>query len=258
MELSADGQQWQLADNDKLIAQPSSLPFYLPATAAEGGIWLANPLELWHYDGRNLAAAPPLPLEDKQCVLGMIKSDQAGHVWAIGPGCGVLEFDPATNQWQHHLTDQSFTQLSIGLDGTVIAVGTNGQLFAHPSHAADWKVIAQVDSISNPVAVADNRGGAWVGLRQAAEIWHYPAGSDRPTILRAPTNDYFTLAIDRQSRLWLSTSDELMRYDGHSWQTVGAPSLGLISTLETAPDGRLWFAGERGIAVYDPRRDTTP
>lgn len=255
-QLSVDRQRWQLADNDKVIAQPSSLPFYLLTTASTEGIWLANSQELWHYDGRNLTAAPPLPGEGKRCVLNMIRSDEAGHMWGIGAGCGVLEFDPATNQWQRHFADQSFDQLSIGADGAIVISNYAGQLLARPSGSTAWKLLAHLDRAqSDPVIVADNHGGAWVGLRQLGEVWHYPAGSDQPTVVRVPTNDYFTLAIDGQSHLWLSTRDELMRYDGQAWQTVGAPPIGVSYSLATAPDGRLWFAGERGVAVYDPKLD---
>ena len=57
--------------------------------------------------------------------------------------------------------------------------------------------------------------------------------------------------VDRQSNLWVSIPDGLFRYDGRTWQIVSSPPLGWISTMTTAPDGRLWFVGSRGVAVYD-------
>ena len=74
-------------------------------------------------------------------------------------------------------------------------------------------------------------------------------------MLQLPQKKYFNLFVDRQSHLWLSTSDEILRYDGRDWQTVDAPSIGLVRAFTTVPDGRVWIVGWTAIAVYDPKMD---
>lgn len=252
---NANNRQWQLIDNDQWPTEIGGLPVTRLAAAAESGVWLTNGQELARFDGRAFEDVPSPPQGANRCTLTTLETDQAGHLWGTGPNCSVLEFDPARKQWLQHLPDQSIYQLSVGADDTVIALSIDGQLFAYTPATSTWKLIANLDRPDDPLVVADNQGGAWVGLRYPAEIWHYQAGSDHPGMMRVSENDHFTLAVDRRSQLWLSTPYELMRYDGQTWQNVAAPPIGLISDLVTAPDGRLWFAGQRGIAVYDPKLD---
>jgi hypothetical protein len=49
-----------------------------------------------------------------------------------------------------------------------------------------------------------------------------------------------------------------MRLDGDQWQTVTIPPIGAIVATTIASDGRVWFAGKHGIAVYDPAKDKQP
>jgi streptogramin lyase len=256
-QLSADEQHWQLKNNNLGNNQSSSLPLRDLIAASESGVWLSDVQQLVHYDGHNLVTAPPPPEDQQPCLLSELKSDRAGHVWA-GSSCGILEFDPATKRWQRHLVGERAWQFSLGMDGSVVVLNRNSELIARPAGTTDWKLIARLVDAFDPRVVADNHGDAWVGLPEKGEVWHYQAGSAQPTVVRVPTKDYFTLLIDRQSRLWLSTTAGLLRHDGRTWQTIESPPLGRINTLKTAPDGRLWFAGERGVAVYDPRRDAMP
>ncbi len=227
------------------------------AASPQGGVWVTAGEQLWHYAGHTFTQAPS-PEDDGYLVPSVIKVDQAGHVWVIGNHRGVLEFNPATNQWQRHLAEHDFAQLSLGTDGALLALSYSRQLFSRPAGGNAWNPIAHLDSASDFAVVADNQGGAWVGRRQTAEVWHYPAGSNQPGALPLLEKENFNLLVDHQDRLWVSTPHELIRYDGQTWQTISAPPIGLISDLVTAPDGRLWFVGWRGVAVYDPTQDNQP
>ena len=63
--------------------------------------------------------------------------------------------------------------------------------------------------------------------------------------------------VDQQNQLWVSTSSGLLRFDGHDWQTISAP-ISSVHPMATGPDGRVWFASQQGVAVYDPAQDEQP
>lgn len=73
-----------------------------------------------------------------------------------------------------------------------------------------------------------------------------------------------TYAIDQDEfgNLWLATEEGIVRYNAHEAITYG-PGNGLpnnygssIKAVHVAPGGRVWIAGEDGLAFYDPITDS--
>ncbi len=159
----------------------------------------------------------------------------------------------ASNDWQGHQTNQYIDQLAVGADGTLVALTGDGQLLAR-SVTGEWSTLGTVDRTVDVVMVSDQRGGAWLASRYTGELWHYRSGGVQPMGKVAKLGAYFTLLSDPSGQLWLSLRDDLRRFDGTRWQSDTAPAIGALNTLTVAPDGRRWFTGERGIAVYDPAR----
>ncbi|MBI5567440.1 MAG: hypothetical protein HY870_21250 [Chloroflexi bacterium] len=251
--LSADGQRWSIEPDTHLGGVLNNSSAIGLVAAREGGLWLTHGFDLLRYDGVTVTSLASLPA-DSGCGLGPLQVDQSGDLWSIGYRCGVWQYHVATNEWQGHQVNQYIDQLAVGTDGTVLALTGDGQLLAH-APGGEWTTLASIDRSGDVIAITDQRGGAWVGSRYTGELWHYRPDGRNPIDKVVDANTYFNLLSDPSGQFWLSKQAELLRFDGTRWQPMLASEIGLINALTAAPDGRLWFASERGIAVYDPAHD---
>jgi hypothetical protein len=65
-----------------------------------------------------------------------------------------------------------------------------------------------------------------------------------------------TLHVDQSDRLWAANLyGELAVYDGQQWRMIATPGIGTVNRIADAPNGRQWFAGPQGVAVYDLKLD---
>jgi ligand-binding sensor domain-containing protein len=103
---------------------------------------------------------------------------------------------------------------------------------------------------------ADNHGGVWV--TQSAEIRHYPDGFSFVLDPEVAGFRSYRIFADQRSNLWIATEDKLYLYDGKDLRLIASPPISPVGAMSAAPDGRLWFAGQRGVAVYDPAGDNQP
>lgn len=136
--------------------------------------------------------------------------------------------------------------------------------------AALWRVTgADVESIALPAAVdhpqdqvqaiaRDRDGGVWVSIarkgvyRLADDHWTESGG-----VAGLPKRPAIALLNDSQSRLWLSYANghvARLDDDGLQWfdSNDGVPAGPILALHERA--GRLWLAGENGIARFDGER----
>jgi streptogramin lyase len=188
--------------------------------------------------------------------------DHAGHLWFANAWCGILEFTPDTGTWQRHQLplNTGGYQISVGADGFVFAFGSKEYLLAYSSDTESWKELAQLDAkLPYRASLAvDHHGGVWLSVCEFHTIQHYNHSAVQTIAPPNPSAGCLNVFADRQERLWGSTYDELFLYDGASWQLIPSLSLGQIKALTVAPDGRLWFVGDWGIAVYAPTKDNRP
>ena len=226
---------------------------------------------------------PPLP----DCKLDSLTTDWSGDVWAT-THCGfVWQYEPATGHWiRHVLNAPTFNdtnsdvirRIVAGTDGTVYAVGLSGlgQL-TEPNSAITGTLETNEEQLSyityrhrtllltdgtvlqpHSLATVDRQGGVWL-LTNRGELWHYASG--RATVLGTPFGGtaITALQVDQHDRLWATSRDrQLVVYDGRNWRAIDMPDVGDVNRIVEAPDGRMWFVGRLGLAVYDPTKDLQP
>ncbi len=272
--LSADGKEWRLAfEGDQRLADGVDILGPLNgdyfgmqlAAADDGGLWLLTTLGLIDYDGHSLEAiSPPPPIVPSQptdtvCALSRLAVDLSGNVWISADDGGLLQFDPRYHTWQRHLPTHRFSAVSTNQD-SVYGLDSTEQIWLYTPPYTTWQPLARlVRSASNPLCsrmVVDRGGDIWVADFGLGELWRYqPSGSTllAQCILKDKDNFPYALFVDQQNQVWVSTSNGLLRFSGHDWQIITTPPIGRVLAMAVALDGRLWFAGPQGVAVYDPK-----
>jgi streptogramin lyase len=253
--LTSDGQTWRLVDNARLAGRL----MFNPMPARDGGLWLLNN-DLLHFDGTTLITLSlPLPTNNR-CSQHGLDVDPSGNVWLPNFDCSLLQFNPTSNQWQRHLPGKNIDRVSISADNAVYVLNTTGQLMLYSPAQNAWPTVIQLKPqpyLPYYSIAADNHGGVWIAAQETGELWRYqPGWTSLISQCRLPAGDSY-LFVDQQNQLWVSTSSGLLRFDGHDWQTISAP-ISSVHPMATGPDGRVWFASQQGVAVYDPAQDERP
>jgi streptogramin lyase len=247
--LSADTRDWRFVDG---VDPGEGIGL---GAAHDDGLWLTRGCELLYYDGHTLNVAPSLPPGNRSyCNLSGPTVDSSGNVWLADYSNEILQFNPTTKEWQRYEMGQPVRQVSIGNDGTVYALNLAGKIKQYSPVQGTWQTVVGLERPDYTIA-ADNQGGVWAGGFKSRQLRWYRPGSATPLVQPVLTDQTFSLFVDRQNRLWVFTIDELMRFDGSRWLIVSTPPIGRIIKMAIAPDGRWWFAGENGVAVYDPKRE---
>jgi ligand-binding sensor domain-containing protein len=105
----------------------------------------------------------------------------------------------------------------------------------------------------------DRQGGLWTITNITREIWREHAGSEKAFGRFIPINSSIAYwYFDSHSRLWLFDYQDLWLYDGQTWRLAQQPDIGFVRDMASDPAGRVWVAGDRGIAVYDPALESQP
>jgi ligand-binding sensor domain-containing protein len=113
-----------------------------------------------------------------------------------------------------------------------------------------------VAPLSNGPSTSDRKGGVWLTTTNRGTLWHYSNGQF--TTLEHPFGSTWitTLHVDQSDRLWAANLyGELAVYDRQQWRMIATPGIGTVNRIADAPNGRLWFAGPQGVAVYDLKLD---
>jgi ligand-binding sensor domain-containing protein len=277
-QLPAHGSQWQDVTDFGLGPGMNEWPLGTNAAAREGGVWATHGGDLWRFGGSTttpLTGTVPL---DPYCRLIHLTADRDGNVWSPLGGCGVAVFTPQTGQWMLYPFNQyndprhysgAIWELFIDGAGVVYARGDSNRLYRFVPFIASsgtlsqtWQPVAQPDR--QLVLGADAQEGQWAVDCQTGEVWRERAGTVTAlgkVFTELPDSDCnysYRWHFDSRSWLWAYDGVNLFRYDGQAWQAMHQPNIGFIADMTTGPDGRVWFVGDRGIAVYDPARDQQP
>lgn len=295
--IDSSGAAWVLTNESKLSWLPadqsvqdfkvlSAISARAFATAADG-IWITHGTDLIHLKiGERIPHAIPLPEAD--CKLDRLTTAPNGDVWATSRCGSVWQYQPALGHWIRHVVDASTPDVTIfepiesvvaGTDGRVYAIGPNGlAVLTEPGGTSVGglessgdtlpysiyryhvrALAAGVAPLSNGPSATDRHGGFWLTTTNRGNLWHYADGQF--TTVEHPFSATWLTAlyVDQADQLWVANLyGQLALYDGQQWSIFDTPGIGTVYRIASAPDGRLWFAGNQGVTAYDPAQDKLP
>ncbi len=292
LAVESAGAVWVLTAESRLSwLQPGSSTFEVvpgvnarAIAAAADGVWITHGNDLIHLklgDPMPATIFPPIP----DCKLDRLTTDRAGDVWAT-TRCGLAwQYQPIIGRWTRHMLDipmwdegafDNIQSIVAGIDGTVYAISSTGvglltepgdkitETVNSPNTAPPYatyrhhafSLSSSTAPLSNGPSAADRQGGVWLTTSDRYDLWHYMNGQF--TVLEHPFGNTWitTLQVDQSNRLWAANLfNRLAVYDGQQWRTFATPGIGAVFHIVPAPDGRVWFVGSGGVAVYDPTKD---
>ncbi len=258
LTLAPNDERWQPVTDTGVPGPQASLQVLMIAAAPDGGVWATHGYDLWRFGGETVV--PPVAAQfDGGCTtLSQLAVDPVGDVWAAAPGCGViLQYSVSTGEWIQHRRGSWNTAVTVGADGKVYVSGSDG-IYVHTT-ASEWKQVVPANSESDAAFAVDRSGGVWVVWLTTGELWYYLDGHGQLSGRRTKPYALTQLHVDAQSRLWITDGETLSRYDGRDWRDMALPRFGsIVQRMLEAPDGRIWLAGDEGVAVYDPAREAQP
>lgn len=257
----------------KPVARPNPLNVQVMARAPDGSLVLAGAAGIERqYAGRSeRIPLPPLPAAARQSI--NLRALVAGNdsLWLRVAGSGTWHF--AGGRWQEAgfirsrrpaIAVDAAGRTYIG-DGDLLTLRDGAGERRIDTSAADLGDIEYIH-IGDQVLVSGTRGyGIVKGERlEALRIAAPKALGPVSGIARAADGAY-----------WMNASRGLLRVDGEDWMRAmrspapvlagtlfdaldgylgGAETVWLNDTVFVAGDGKVWFAGERGLAWLDPAR----
>jgi streptogramin lyase len=295
--IESSGAVWVLTNESKLSWLPadrSAGDFKLltsvsarSVAAAADGVWITHGTDLIHLKlGERIPASIPLPEAD--CRLDRLTAAPNGDVWATSRCGSVWQYQPATSHWIRNVVEASTPDVTIfehveivvaGTDGSVYAIGptgfvvltepggapagtreSSGGVLPYSTYRYHTRLLADgVAPLSGGPGTADRHGGFWLTTTNRGNLWHYVNGQFAAVEHPFRATWITTLQVDQADRLWAANLyGQLAVYDGQQWRTFSTPGIGTVYRIAAASDGRLWFGGNQGIALYDPAQDQQP
>ncbi len=249
----------------------------------KGGLWTGTKkgfLKL-SLNGENLTSKmtrfkpPGGNVEWTSRILSIVEADN-GDLW-LGSINGIVRFSPSTGDYKTFYFHCNFGDegdnyiLSLFIDGGILWAGTNseGLLRINTSDMTYTRYSTQPESrlklLSDKIMTItkDRDGNIWAGTMSGGINI---ISQDLKTVRYLTTknglmsNLVFGQLADRAGFMWVSTSKGLARVDIRTLKTRNyTKSEGVLSAdfnqngYYAGPDGKFYFAGSRGITVFDPK-----
>jgi signal transduction histidine kinase/ligand-binding sensor domain-containing protein len=259
----------------------------------QGYMWFATEGGLNRFDGANVDVylndpANPNSLASNVIHKMLIGSD--GRIW-LAHGYGVDAFDPETEQFAHYyypergpsainttgLMEDSKGTIWVGHYTKLYFLEKGSQEFTSVDLASYYEQLENVEDQQNVPAgylSVDNEDRVWLGTDtnglleidvEDEAIRQYLFGANAPSTFE---DEPITLVFqDSQGQLWIGTERELGILDtetGHFTSKFGQQSFMGSPTTRIFPyrqayedlEGRMWFATDYGLLLYDRKRAT--
>ncbi|RNF86524.1 hybrid sensor histidine kinase/response regulator [Lysobacter psychrotolerans] len=270
-------------DDGRWTNPPWSAMFEAPnavfdvAPDGAGQYWLGSQRNLWHV----VPGESPLPVtsgrQGPARAVTQVLRQKDGALWfpLAGRGLGYLRADwrrvAQFSRAQGELIGELYRAVTPSLHGGWWVVGARGEV---ERIDRDGRVLAinevlreQLSEYKPLSAVEDRQGRLWLGgsnlLRRIdgnqLRTWNGDSGADAP-----PDGAIVLFAIAPDGSLWLSSAGAgLQRRDPDSGRVLkviqSGPEQGLgvgdLEAMRFDRDGRLWIAGDNGLAVWNPSAD---
>jgi signal transduction histidine kinase/ligand-binding sensor domain-containing protein len=247
--------------------------------ARDGSVWIGGLDGIWRNDGVRFTRVlePPVPARGE--VVQALATDAEGNVWVSFVDAGLFRFQSGT--WQRN---GNRTELP-DIRPTVMATDALGRLWI--GYRTDQLFVIDGDRVTS----FDERSGLQMGIIAAISVGKYTLvggengvavlRGDRFTTLRAtdPTavESVFGIVETSNGDVWLNNWRGAVRLGSAQIRTVlqnpahelaadvfdsedGYPGVGKLTrprplpTMVVATDGRIWMAGQDGVASIDPDR----
>ncbi len=230
----------------------------------------------------------PISLDLPVDWLTSIALDPIYGVW-LGSDRGLLYSDGVTIRWvplgqEPSLLHAEPRNIAIDTEGNAWVVAAQGvqRLWVHDSKwqdVTDFGLGPGINKWPLGTIAAAREGGIWATHGQ--DLWRF-GGSTATPLMGAPLPQnrcrLIHLAVDQEGNVWSPLSDctaheIVFRPKTGEWQldppntyvpqwapwlSDNLPAVGTIQDETIGPDGRVWIVGDRGVAMYDPRKDWQP
>lgn len=155
----------------------------------------------------------------------------------------------------------------------ILYIGTNGNgLYSYDLNSQRLSHLSTDSDGINWISTIwlDSHGRLWVGLADHLKWYDTTSGSnvgeeDRAERYHRPLQPASAIVVvgyveDEDHKLWMASSDGLMRYDESSNQLVNVANNEVTGQeayagILRSPDGLLWLSSSGCITAYDPRHD---
>jgi signal transduction histidine kinase/ligand-binding sensor domain-containing protein len=246
---------------------------------ADGVVWLGGRGILWHSSGPSTAlnwTPVTLPIDRANAdfyPVQAIGKDRLGRLWVSVVRGGIMRLETG-GHWTQFGTDTSLS-LATGADGRVwLGFPKNRiQMRDERDVVRDFSKDDGLD-LGNVLAIHATAKDVWAGGELG--LAHFDGGRFHAVLQRGgvPFPTVSGIATTVEGDLWLSTSEGAIRVAAQDAQRVaehpGSPvrtelfdfldgmpgtpnAMRPLPSVVAGTDGRIWFAGSKGIAWIDPQ-----
>ncbi len=245
----------------------------------DGVIWLGGRGMLWHSSGS--PAAPEwipvtLPVDRNNADFYPVQAigrDRSGRLWVSVVRGGIMRLETG-GHWTQFGSDAALS-LATGADGRVWLGFPKNRIQMRDEHDVVRDISAKDGlDLGNVLALQTSAQDVWAGGELG--LAHFDGQRFHAVLQRGgvPFPTVSGIATTPQGDLWLSTSEGALRVAAEEVQRVAATpgyqvrtelfdfldgmpgtpnAMRPLPSVVAGTDGRIWFAGSKGIAWIDPR-----
>jgi len=200
-------------------------------------------------------------------------ADRDGDIWIGTTDAGLDVYDSRTSRFEHWPSQDSlctFTLITALMQDRsgAIWIGSNngrlGQLDKKTRTFAEYRLVKEnAAAVEVRVVFQDHREEIWVGtlgaglFRLNVKTGQFRRYSDEDGL---PGNVVYGILEDEQRRLWLSTTNGLVRFDPVDGRSITFTKENGLQSNQfcynaylKSRDGKMYFGGINGVTVFDPQ-----
>jgi hypothetical protein len=162
-----------------------------------------------------------------------------GTVWGLNGAGQVDMFNPQTQTWQP--APGSFTQIAVGASGFVWALNAAGQVYCYDSATQSWD---QIPGTLSQIAVGSD-GDVW-GIGSSAQVYHFNPATQN--LVQIP-GTLAQIAVGYDGAVWgINAAQQIFRFNPgtQNWQQMP----GALKRVAVGADGDVWGINNAGQTYH--------